>query len=181
MNPSRVVWLLSLFVGFFGVSLAQELTPEQSAKVDARVAEIQQWAANPVLVKAVVAHRAQPPAEHVALTQDKWKAFTVLDPFIRAFSKNEAGALLKTFKAEWVTEAFLSDASGVKVAFLSKPTNWSHAGKPKHDDPMAGKVWRGGVEVDASTGQKQIQVAVPVLDGGKPVGSLVVGISLGGL
>ena len=34
------------------------------------------------------------------------------------------------------------------------------------------------VEVDESSGMQQIQLAVPVLDGGKPIGSLVVGISI---
>jgi hypothetical protein len=43
---------------------------------------------------------------------------------------------------------------------------------------MSGAVWQGEPEVDESTGVKQLQVAVPVLDGDKPIGSLVVGISL---
>ena len=37
---------------------------------------------------------------------------------------------------------------------------------------------QGEVEVDESTGLQQVQIAVPVLDGGKPIGSLVVGLSL---
>jgi hypothetical protein len=43
---------------------------------------------------------------------------------------------------------------------------------------MQGKPWQGPVEVDESSGQQQLQIAVPVLDGGKPIGSLVVGLSL---
>jgi hypothetical protein len=72
----------------------------------------------------------------------------------------------------------VSGADGSKVAFLTKPSSWSHAGKPKHDKPMTGKTWQGDVEVDASTGARQIQVSVPVLDGGKPIGSIVVGFSI---
>jgi hypothetical protein len=148
------------------------------AKVDARVSEIKVWAADPVIVAAVKAHNAAVPPEHAALTQDKWKALSVLDPLVRAFSKNEAGMFLKTKKAEWITEAFLSDAHGLKVGFLAKTSNWSHAGKPKHDEPMAGKTWQGTVEVDESSGLQQLQVSVPVIDEGKPIGSLVVGLSL---
>ncbi len=77
-----------------------------------------------------------------------------------------------------VSEAFLSDADGLKVAFLSKTSNWNHKDKPKHDVPMADKMWQGPLEVDESSGIKQIQIAVPVLDGDKPIGSLVVGISV---
>ena len=43
---------------------------------------------------------------------------------------------------------------------------------------MAGKTWQGAVEVDESTGTQQIQVAVPVMDGGKAIGSLVVGFAV---
>jgi len=47
------------------------------------------------------------------MTQDKWKALSVLDPFVRAFAKNEAGEFLKTNKSEIVTEAFVSGADGL--------------------------------------------------------------------
>jgi hypothetical protein len=148
------------------------------ARVDVRVNEIKAWAADPVVVAAVKAHNAALPADQAALTQDKWKALSVLDPLVRGFAKNEAGGFLKTKKADWVTEAFLSDAAGFKVAFLAKPSSWCHAGKPKHDIPLAGKTWQGAVEVDESSGLQQLQVAVPVIDDGKPIGSLVVGLSL---
>ncbi len=157
---------------------AASLDAPVQAKVDARVTEIKAWASSPVIVAAVKAHNASLPAEHAALTQEKWKSLTVLDPLVRTFSKNEAGTFLKSKKGEWVTEAFLSDAKGLKVAFLSKPTGWSHGGKPKHDVPMTGQVWQGEIEVDESSGLQQVQVAVPVLDGGQPIGSLVVGLSL---
>ncbi|MEN9576674.1 MAG: hypothetical protein RL514_4529 [Verrucomicrobiota bacterium] len=112
------------------------------------------------------------------MTQDKWKTLTVLDPFVRQFSRNPVAALLKAKQSDVVSEAFVSDANGLKIAFLSKTSGWSHKGKAKHDEPMAGKTWQGPAEVDESTGLQQVQVAVPVLDGGKPIGSLVVGLSL---
>jgi hypothetical protein len=88
------------------------------------------------------------------------------------------GQFLKSKKSDVVTEAFVSDAAGLKVGFIAKTTNWSHHDKPKHEVPMQGKTWQGPVEVDESSGQQQIQISVPVLDGGKPIGSLVVGLSL---
>ena len=112
------------------------------------------------------------------MTQEKWKGASVLDPFVRSFTKNAAAEFLKAKRSESLSEAFLSGADGTKVAFLTKPTNWSHKGKAKHDEPMSGKVWQGAVEVDESTGQQQVQVGVPVLDGEKPIGSLVVGFSV---
>ena len=160
------------------ITKADTLEPALQARVDARLADIRAWAADPAVVEAVVAQNARRPEAHASMDQEKWKSLTVLDPFVRAFSKNAAGAFLKSRKAEWVSEAFLSDAKGDKVAFLAKPTNWCHGGKPKHDRPMAGETWQGALELDESSGLQQVQVAVPVLKDGAPVGVLTVGLSL---
>jgi len=159
-------------------SFAQGLEPAVQAKLDAKVKAVQAWAADATVVSAVKAQNAGPSAEAVAMTQEKWKTASILDPFVRSFTKNPAAEFLKTKKTEALTEAFLSGADGTKVGFLGKTTSWSHKGKPKHDDPMVGKTWQGAVEVDESTGQQQVQIAVPVLEGGKPIGSLVVGYSV---
>lgn len=156
----------------------QSLDPAVQAKIDDQIKAIVTWAADPVVIDAVRTHNSNTPAEHSSLNQEKWHSLTVLDPIVRAFTKNPAGQFLKSKKSDVVTEAFVSDAAGLKVAFIAKTSNWSHKGKPKHDVPMAGKTWQGSVEVDESSGQQQIQVAVPVLDAGKPIGSLVVGLSI---
>ena len=170
--------LVLAIMGALTAVRAADLEPEQQAKIDAKITTIKTWAADPTIIAAVAAHNAQLPAEQAAMTQEKWKSLTVLDPFVRSFSKNPAGEALKAKKADWTTEAFVSDAKGLKVCFLSKPTNWSHAGKPKHDVPITGKSWQGTIEVDESSGLQQLQIAVPVLKDGQPIGSLVVGLSL---
>jgi hypothetical protein len=150
-------------------------------KVDAKVKEIQSWAADATLVSAVKAYNSAKSPEAAAMDQAKWSNTSVIDPFVRGLTKNPAAEFLKSKKGEVVSEAFVSGADGGKVAFLGKTSNWSHKGKPKHDQPMSGKTWQGQVEVDESSGLQQVQVAVPVLDGGKPIGSLVVGLSVGKL
>jgi hypothetical protein len=157
---------------------AEALEPAIQAKIEEQLKVTQSWASDPVIVKAVKDHNTALPADQAAMTQDKWKGLSVLDPLVRGFTKNEAGQFLKSKKSEFVTEAFVSGADGLKVAFLAKPTNWSHKGKSKHDEPMSGKTWQGAVEVDESTGLQQVQIAVPILDEGKPIGSLVIGISV---
>jgi hypothetical protein len=177
----KLLTFCSLGIALLAVQFAAraaEIDAALQAKIDAQIKTIQTWAADPVIVKAVKDHNASLPADQAAMTQDKWKALTLLDPFVRSFSKNEAAGVLKAKKTDQVAEVFLSDAEGLKVAFLNKPSNWSHKGKPKHDVPMTGKTWQGPVELDASTGIECVQVAVPVLDGDKPIGSLVVGLSL---
>jgi hypothetical protein len=148
------------------------------AKLDQKMQQIRAWAAEPAIVAAVKTQNSAKSADAAAMTQEKWAAASVLDPFVRALLKNPATQVLKSRQSAEITEAFVSSADGCKVAFLSKPTNWSHKGKPKHDVPMSGKTWEGAIELDESTGMQQLQVAVPVLDGGKPIGSLVIGLSL---
>lgn len=173
----KIVTVVSLILAVASVAYAQ-LDAAVQAKVDARLKDLKAWAADPAVVTAVKAINTAPAADVAGMTQDKWKGLSVLDPIVRGYSKNPTAEFLKTKKDAAVSEAFVSAADGTKVAFLTKPSNWSHKGKAKHDDPMAGKSWQGAVEVDESTGLQQLQVAVPVLEGDKPVGSLVVGLSL---
>jgi len=178
MNRLTKPTLVLLALIALGLVRAESLDPASQAKLDAKIKLVQGWAADAAIVSAVKAHNATTSPESAAMTQEKWKGASVLDPFVRSFTKNAAAEFLKAKRSESLSEAFLSGADGTKVAFLTKPTNWSHKGKAKHDEPMSGKVWQGAVEVDESTGQQQVQVGVPVLDGEKPIGSLVVGFSV---
>jgi hypothetical protein len=177
----KIKLLSSLLV--FGLAImktlgADALDPALQAKVDAQVKVIQAWAGDPIIVNAVKAQNASLPQELAAMTQDKWKDLSKMDSFVRSFDKNAAGQFLKGKKTDAVIRAFLSDAAGLKVAFTAKTLSWSHQGDPKHDQPMTGKTWQGPLEQDKVSGLEQIQLAVPVLDGDKPIGSLVVGLSV---
>jgi len=112
------------------------------------------------------------------MTQDKWQSLTLLSPEVKAIASCELSKYLKDKKDASVSEAFVSGADGTKVAFLAKSSNWSHKGKPKHDNPMAGKTWIGEVEIDASSGQQQVQIGIPVMDQGKAIGSIVIGFNV---
>lgn len=156
----------------------QRVPDEIKAKLDAKVAGLKSLSTDPRVIEAVKAYNAAPPAEYKDMTNEKWKELTILDPAVRALSKNSLAEYLKTKKDDAVSEAFVSGANGTKVAFLSKTTYWTHKGKPKFDVPMSGRMWVGSIEVDESTGQQQIQVGLPVLDGGKPIGTIVVGLKV---
>lgn len=156
---------------------AQSASAGAQAKIDAQAAAIATWAAEPIVVAAVRAHNAALPLAEAALDQRNWTSLATSDPLTRTFTKNPVGAFLRSKRSAIIVEAFVSDAAGFKVGFIEKPTRWCHAGVPKHDLPMAGKSWQGRMEFDASTGLRQIQISVPVLDAGKPIGSLVVGLS----
>lgn len=173
--------LLAAWLCLSQAAAATPLDPALQPSVTAKIKEVKAWAADPVIVAAVKEYNAARPPQAAAMDQAKWASTSVIDPFVRGLTKTPAAQVLKTKRGGAVAEAFLSGADGGKVAFLGKPTSWSHKDKPKHERPMSGKTWQGDVEVDESSGLQQVQVAVPVLDSGKPIGSLVVGLSLGQL
>jgi hypothetical protein len=131
-------------------------------------------------VRAVVDQNEKGPIE--GMTNEKWKAVRRSDDLVKGFVKSDAGKLLGQ-KLEgsdglWV-RAFLSAAKGEKVAFTEKTISYLHAGQPKFDVPFStGKTWQGPPELDTVTETHDVQIAAPVLSGGKPVGVLVVGVNL---
>lgn len=167
--------ILVMMTFLFSMGVSAALTAEQKAAIDKQVEIVKGWASNATIVAAA---KAGAGADYASMTQDAWKALPILDAKVRALSKTPAAEVLKKNKTDAVSEAFLNAADGTKVAILSKTSNWSHKGKAKHDDPMAGKTWIGEVETDESTGAQQIQIAVPVMDAGKAVGSLCVGFTV---
>lgn len=151
---------------------------DAAAKAAAKAKELSWMSTDPQVVAAVKQYNASQPAEAKAMTQEKWKSLPVLDPFVRGLSKNALAEYLKGKRDPAWSELFVSGADGTKVALFNKTSSWSHKGKEKHDVPMQGRTWIGDVEVDASSGVEQIQVGLPVLDGGKAIGSVVVGLAV---
>jgi hypothetical protein len=179
MKKGKLITLsLAVILGCSAVWAADAVDPKVQAKIDDSMKDVRALAADATLVAAVKEANANPTADVKAMTQEKWKASAMTDPFVRSFAKNPTAEMLKSKKTAAMSEAFVSAADGTKVAFLAKTTNWTHKGNPKHDEPMAGKTWQGPLAVDESTGVQQIQVSVPVKDGDKVIGSLVVGLDI---
>jgi hypothetical protein len=170
--------LSSLSVLFLSTAALAADAEVSKAKAAAKAKQLSWLSTDPQVVAAVKAYNANQPVEAKAMTQEKWKALPVLDPFVRGLSKNALAEYLKSKRDESWSELFVSGADGTKVALFNKTSSWSHKGKEKHDVPLQGKTWIGEVEVDASAGVEQIQIGLPVLDGGKAIGSVVVGLSV---
>jgi hypothetical protein len=163
----------------FAGSPEARITPAMQEKIDAQKRVIAAWAASPVIVKAVVAQNEKGPIPD--MTNRAWKSLAPGDPLVAGFQKNSAGVWLTkkiTGGAGLYREAFLSSARGEKVAFAGKPSRYLHAGEPKFDIPMSGRIWQGEPEFDKSSSSHALQIAVPVRSGGRPVGVLVVSLSM---
>jgi len=174
----RSVLLGGLVLVASAAAQAQALPADISSKVQAKIKQLKYLSTDPAVVGAVKAYNANPPEMAKSMSNDQWKQLTLLDPAVRALSKNELGQYLKSKQDDTISEAFVSGADGGKVAFLAKTTSWNHRGKAKHDVPMSGQTWVGPMEVDESSGHQQVQIAMPVLDGGHPIGSIVIGLKV---
>lgn len=169
---------LIVLVGFSQISFAQNLSPEQKAKVDSALAQLSSLGTDPTVVAAVRDYNTNPPAIVATMTQGKWKSLSVLSSEVLSFARNPLAVYLKTRRTDTIDELFVSGAAGTKVAFFGKTTSWSHKGAAKHDQPMAGKTWIGEPSLDESSGKYEVQISFPVLDGGKPIGSIVIGLDV---
>jgi len=157
-----------------------EMTAGVQAELDKQKGIVASWAASPVIVGAVLEQNRRGPI--AGMDNAKWKVTRRSDPMVTAFQSNQAGQFLKTKLVESqgaVSEAFLNAARGEKVAFAEKTTSYIHKGAAKFDVPFnTGKAWQGEAEFDESSQTYAIQVSVPVLAEGKPIGALVVGVNL---
>jgi hypothetical protein len=151
--------------------------PELQAKLNAKIKQLEGFSTDSQVVGAVKTYNSTAPsAEQKAMTNDKWHSLTLFDPFVRAIGKSPLSEYLKTKRDDEIAKVFVSGADGGKVGFDAKTEHWTHKGMPKHEVPMTGKTWIGSVKLDDSTGLQMIQVGLPVLDGGKPIGSIVFGL-----
>jgi hypothetical protein len=157
-----------------------EMTPAVQVELDKMKASISGWASDAAIVKAVVEQNGKGPI--AGMDNAKWKTIRRTDDVVKAFQSNPAGKYLKVkldASGGHFTEAFLSGSQGEKVAFVEKTTSYIHKGQAKFDVPFGGaKSWQGIPEFDESAQTYQIQISAPVVDGGKSIGALVVGVNL---
>ncbi len=157
-----------------------QMTPAVQAELDRDKEMVAKWAADAVLVGAVREQNGKGPL--AGMDNARWKTTRRTDPIVKALQGGPAGQYLKS-KMEAAggtfSEAFLSASHGEKVGFVEKTTSYIHVGQAKFDVPFgSGKSWQGKPEFDESSQTYAIQISVPVLDAGKPIGALVVGVNL---
>jgi hypothetical protein len=178
---TSVVLILGLLIAAVShaADSSSRITPEMQAQIDAQKRVVATWAASPVLVKAVTAQNAKGPIPN--MTNRSWKRLKPEDPLVQEFEKNAASKWLAQKLATgggMYREAFLNAAKGEKAAFAEKTSNYLHAEESKFEVPMKGEIWQGMPEFDKSSYSYVVQIAAPVRSGGRPIGVLVVGISM---
>ncbi len=175
-KPAALLTALCL-AGSLGAS---EITPALQREITRHTEIVKGWAANPAVVKAVLVQNEKGPIP--GMDNEKWKSVRRTDDLVKSLKESEAGKFLSRKLSDsdgLYLRAFLNAARGEKAAFSEKTISYLHAGQAKFDTPFeTGKPWQGPPELDTVTETRNIQIAVPVLSGGKPVGVLVVGLNV---
>jgi len=175
---------LTAFVLAFAVLSPAGSSPglprELKAKVDERIDALRGWGRDEKIVQAVKAYNAEPGEEAKTMTEEKWQSLGLLDSFVRGLSRNALAEYLRGKRDAEIAQLYVCGANGTKVALLSKTAGWSDRRLDKHHRPMSGLKWIGEIETDDVTGARVLEVAVPVRDRGKPIGSLVAALLVSG-
>jgi len=148
------------------------------------IPEIKAIAAKPEVIAAVKAQNAKSlTLDTIKATDSKWIAAAGGLPEAKAMIESATSkALLAAEKAKpYFTETILTDNQGANVAISAMTSDYWQG-----DEPKFVKAWADGkgddyiarAKKDESSGAVVSQVSVPVMDGGKAIGTLTIGVNV---
>lgn len=171
---------MGVFVGLTFTSfstVAAELPAPLQAKVEKYKHKLAEWAADPVIVAAV--KEANGKGGLPGMSNSKWLEVPDKDPTVMAFVNSKAGALLSKWDSDKdIDKLVVRDEKGNLVAASTKPLLYNNAVRPVYKNAIGGQAWADSkVAPDPTTQIKSVQASAPIMDGGKVIGVIHVGIN----
>ncbi|PUA26372.1 MAG: hypothetical protein B0W54_21625 [Cellvibrio sp. 79] len=172
------VFILGALVG------TQVALAETPATLTKNLPELQKLGENPVLVAAVKAQNAKAVSLDAIKKRDaEWMAKTGVDEGMKALMENEPAKELAKIESSqpYYFELFLMDNQGANVAMTNKTSDYWQGDEDKFKSSFkggSGAVFVAEPEFDDSAKAYLIQVSVPVVDAGKAIGVLTIGVNL---
>lgn len=156
---------------------AAELPADLAVKVAEVTKRLVLLASDPSVVTAV---REANGRDTGGMNNGKWADVADTDPAVKSVTGGKAGTQI----AKWETadnamnKLVLRDQKGNVIAASAKPLLYNNASRPQFVNAMKGQPWAATeVKPDPTTQVPSVQVGVPVIDGGKPIGVLHAGVS----
>ena len=150
-----------------------------------KVRTVQHMALNPVLVRATLRQNASGLSlDEIKKRDTEWRASKESTPFKLSLQTSPAGRFLKdnVTRLDSINEAFLTDNQGANVAAFPATSDYWQGDEEKWSQSFnagEGRVFIGELELDESTRTYAVQISAPVIDRGRTIGVLVVGVTLG--
>lgn len=164
-------------VGLLSGSFAQAQVPaDLQTKVDAAKAALAEFGKTPAIVAAIKDSNAKG-GVIAGMSNAKWDELAENDPQVIGIDNNATSKILQGFasKNTALNKLYLRDEKGSLVAAGTggKTLLWNIGSRPFFKPVMEGKAWSDkDVKPDPTTQVKGVALVVPVMDGGKAIGSL---------
>lgn len=185
MKFSKLMLILVLFPVQTVVGQAQLSDTELRDLLKIKIRTVQHMALNPTVVRAVRRQNSETLSVGEIKERDKnWSGTDELTTFKRSLQENTAGRFLRRHVSREdasFNEAFLTDNQGANVAAYPATSDYWQGDEDKWAESFnegEGQVFLGDLELDESTQTYAVQVSAPVLDRGRTIGVLVVGVTL---
>lgn len=146
--------------------------------------EIKALAANPEVIAAVKAQNAKGlTLDAIKALDGKWIAASGNLPEAKTMLEHPVSASFKATETAkpYFVEAILTDNQGANVAMSSTTSDYWQGDEPKFVKAFAegkGDDYIARAKKDESSGAVVSQVSVPVMDGGKAIGTLTIGVNV---
>ena len=183
LRSACLVMVLILFAS--SASAQQDISrSELEDLLRVKIRTVQHMALNPLLVRAVRQQNALGLTQEEIDRRDKaWKATKGPTPFKLSLQTSSAGRFLKeqVKRSTSFNEGFLTDNQGANVAAFPATSDYWQGDEDKWTDSFnggEGRIFIGKLALDESTNTVAAQVSAPVLDRGKTIGVLVVGVTI---
>ena len=150
--------------------------------IKTHVKKIRSWVKNPILVNATIKqNEKQVPFSEIQKIDNDWVAGKA-DLFALELQKNEAGEFLRNkilSNGKLYVEAFLCDNQGAIVGEYPKTSDYWQGDEDKFIKSYNngnGEFHQSEITYDESTKTFSVQVSIPIVENGKAIGVLIVGL-----
>jgi hypothetical protein len=152
---------------------ADPITPELQAKVEQYKKKLTDWATNPAVIAAVKNSNAKGGLV-AGMSNQKWEELKDNDPVVTGFQTSAAGKYLTTLEEDkGINKLYARDEKGNLVAGSNKPALYNNSVRPPFKNAIGGKPYSDPeAKADPTTLISSVQVSVPIMSDGKPIGVL---------
>jgi len=163
------------------VSAGEKASPAIQQHVQTVIAK---WGEDPIVVAAVRAQNASHRSlKEIQQLDAKWQSTPGMSDFMRGLVDSDCGQRLKQLEAEtgFYAEIFVTDNQGANVCMSDKTSDYWQGDEDKFIKAFAGgqgAVFIDDVKFDESSQVYTVQASLPVVDGGRAIGTMTVGIDV---
>lgn len=175
---------LQVFCSSLVLAASASFAEEAPDSVKQLVPGLQDWGTIPAIVSAVKAKNGSGETlDQVKQRDAEWRETSGIDAGMKAMMENDAAnELLKLESSQdYFFELFLMDNQGANIAMTNKTSDYWQGDEAKFTESFKGgqgAVHLGDVEFDESAQAYLVQVSIPVVDAGKAIGAMTIGINI---